>query len=84
MSQPERTEIRMIEVPAMYGTREIPVEVIVNKGRVPKAERTLTRRQRRLLSHEATGRADSLRAEGMKVPVDPKVEKILFERSPHI
>jgi hypothetical protein len=54
MSSLERTEIIEVETlkPYVPGGIEF-VEVTLNKGRIPKAERTLTRRQRKDLKNQS-------------------------------
>lgn len=49
MSKSEHQITRMINIPGVYGFTLIPVTEVVNKGRLPKTERTLTRRERKTL-----------------------------------
>ncbi|MGE5041583.1 MAG: hypothetical protein ACM3IJ_01630 [Candidatus Levyibacteriota bacterium] len=48
MSKPEQKIMRIVEVPGIYGGGLAQVEVIENKGRLPKADRNgMSRRERR-------------------------------------
>ncbi|MBP6913580.1 MAG: hypothetical protein KBC00_03155 [Candidatus Levybacteria bacterium] len=49
MSKPEHQITKFINTPGVYGFISVPVTEVVNRGRLPKSERTLTNRERKAL-----------------------------------
>ena len=59
MSKPEHQITKMVSIPGIYGFTSIPVSEVINKGRLPKSERTLTRRERKTLKDSNRFKKDS-------------------------
>lgn len=82
MSRPEQKIVTTTEVPVAYGSRTVPVEVTINKGRLPRSEKVPSNRERKRIKNELLGRTKTLDT-GEAHDLSLQAEGILFTFNPH-